>query len=192
MSPGRGRSRTSASRYGRGRFSGSADWSARGARSWPTCCSAPTRRTGAGCTRTARAIANGISMIAENRQEDGLFLIRPVKENMVVLHTEKAGPLVGRKKENALVRGMVKRFGIVASPSQEARELSGGNQQKVIMSRWLLSEARVFIFDEPTKGIDIGAKQEIYRFMTDLAGRGKLIITYSSDMQELFSMSDRI
>ena len=139
-----------------------------------------------------RAIANGISMIAENRQEDGLFLIRPVKENMVVLHTEKAGPLVGRKRENALVRGMVKRFGIVASPSQEARELSGGNQQKVIMSRWLLSEARVYIFDEPTKGIDIGAKQEIYRFMTELAGSGKLIIMISSDMPELLSMSDRI
>ena len=138
------------------------------------------------------AIACGISMIAENRQEDGLFLIRPVKENMVVLHTERAGPLVRRKKENALVRGMVKRFGIVASPSQEARELSGGNQQKVIMSRWLLSEAKVFIFDEPTKGIDIGAKQEIYRFMTELAGSGKLIIMISSDMPELLSMSDRI
>ena len=87
---------------------------------------------------------------------------------------------------------MVERFGIVASPSQEARELSGGNQQKLIMSRWLLSEAQVIIFDEPTKGIDIGAKQEIYRFMTELAGSGKLIIMISSDMPELLSMSDRI
>jgi len=138
------------------------------------------------------AIANGISMIAENRQEDGLFLIRPVKENMTVLQTERAGPLVRKKKENALVRKMVERFGIVASPSQEARELSGGNQQKLIMSRWLLGEARVIIFDEPTKGIDIGAKQEIYRFMTELAGSGKFIIMISSDMPELLSMSDRI
>jgi ribose transport system ATP-binding protein len=87
---------------------------------------------------------------------------------------------------------MVERFGIVASPSQEARELSGGNQQKLIMSRWLLGEAQVILFDEPTKGIDIGSKQEIYRFMTELAGSGKTVIMISSDMPELLSMSDRI
>ena len=138
------------------------------------------------------AIARGISMIGENRQEDGLFMIRPVKENMVVLHTEKAGPFVQHKKENALVKKMVERFGIVASPSQEARELSGGNQQKLIMSRWLLGEAQVILFDEPTKGIDIGSKQEIYRFMTELARSGKIVIMISSDMPELLSMSDRI
>jgi ABC-type sugar transport system ATPase subunit len=99
---------------------------------------------------------------------------------------------VRRKRENTLAHRMVERFGIVASLSQEARELSGGNQQKLIMSRWLLGEARVIIFDEPTKGIDIGAKQEIYRFMTELASNGKLIIMISSDMPELIAMSDRI
>lgn len=138
------------------------------------------------------AIGRGISMIAENRQEDGLFMVRPVRENIVVLQTEKAGPLVQSKKESELVKGMVERFGIVASPSQEVRELSGGNQQKVIMSRWLLGDARVIIFDEPTKGIDIGAKQEIYRFMTELVRGGKIVIMISSDMPELLSMSDRI
>lgn len=139
-----------------------------------------------------QAIAHGISMIAENRQEDGLFLIRPVKENIVVLHTESSGPIVQLKKESTLAKKMVERFGIVASPAQEVRELSGGNQQKVIMSRWLLGDAQVIIFDEPTKGIDIGAKQEIYRFMSELAGSGKVIIMISSDMPELLSMSDRI
>ncbi len=139
-----------------------------------------------------QAIANGLSMIGENRQEDGLFLIRPVRENVAVLATERSGPFIKRKTESSLVRSMIERFGIVASPSQEARELSGGNQQKVIMSRWLLGDAPVIVFDEPTKGIDIGAKQEIYKFMTELARRGKIIIMISSDMPELLSMSDRI
>jgi ribose transport system ATP-binding protein len=72
------------------------------------------------------------------------------------------------------------------------RELSGGNQQKAIMSRWLLSDALLYIFDEPSKGVDIGAKEEIYAFMSELAGKGKAIIMISSDMPELLSMSDRI
>ncbi|MBE3129193.1 MAG: sugar ABC transporter ATP-binding protein, partial [Acidobacteria bacterium] len=96
------------------------------------------------------------------------------------------------KREKLDVRRMMERFTIAATPAQEVRELSGGNQQKTIMSRWLLSDASVFIFDEPTKGVDIGAKQQIYKFMTDLAQKGKLIIMISSDMPELLSMSDRI
>jgi ribose transport system ATP-binding protein len=75
---------------------------------------------------------------------------------------------------------------------QEVGNLSGGNQQKSIMARWLLTNARLFIFDEPTKGVDIGSKEEIYKFMTELAREGKAIIMVSSDMPELLSMSDRI
>lgn len=138
------------------------------------------------------AIANGISMIMENRQEDGLFLLRPVRENIAVVQTERAGAFIAAKREKLDVRRMMERFTIAATPAQEVRELSGGNQQKTIMSRWLLSDASVFIFDEPTKGVDIGAKQQIYKFMTDLAQKGKLIIMISSDMPELLSMSDRI
>jgi ribose transport system ATP-binding protein len=139
-----------------------------------------------------RAISNGISMIAENRQEDGLFLIRPIRENIAVVKTERSGAVIRRKAEAGFVRGMMERFGIAASPAQEVRELSGGNQQKAIMSRWLLSDASLYIFDEPTKGVDIGAKQEIYAFMSELARKGKAIIMISSDMPELLSMSDRI
>jgi ribose transport system ATP-binding protein len=138
------------------------------------------------------AIANGIGMIVENRQEDGLFLLRPVRENIAVVQTEKAGLFIAGRSEKASVGDMIKRFTIAATAAQEVRELSGGNQQKTIMGRWLLSEASIYIFDEPTKGVDIGAKQQIYRFMTELARKGKLIIMISSDMPELLSMSDRI
>jgi ribose transport system ATP-binding protein len=138
------------------------------------------------------AITNGISMIMENRQEDSLFLLRPVKENIAVVRTERAGVFVAAQREKADVRDMIERFSIAATPAQEVRELSGGNQQKAVMSRWLLKDAELFIFDEPTKGVDIGAKQQIYKFMTGLAQKGKFIIMISSDMPELLSMSDRI
>jgi ribose transport system ATP-binding protein len=139
-----------------------------------------------------QAIANGVSMICENRQEDGLFLLRPIRENIAVAKTERSGAVIRRRAEMSLVRGMMERFSIAASPVQQVRELSGGNQQKAIMSRWLLVDAEVYIFDEPTKGVDIGAKEEIYAFMSELARRGKAIIMISSDMPELLSMSDRI
>jgi ribose transport system ATP-binding protein len=139
-----------------------------------------------------QAISHGISMIAENRQEDGLFLIRPIRENIAVVKTERSGALIRGKAEASLVRSMMERFRITASPTQDIRELSGGNQQKAIMSRWLASDAGLYIFDEPTKGVDIGAKEEIYAFMSELAGKGKAIVMISSDMPELLSMSDRI
>jgi ribose transport system ATP-binding protein len=139
-----------------------------------------------------QAIANGVSMISENRQEDGLFLIRSIKENIAVVRTERRGPVIRHREERSHVRSMMERFAITASPAQDVRELSGGNQQKAIMSRWLLSDASLYIFDEPTKGVDIGAKEEIYAFMSELAGKGKAIIMISSDMPELLSMSDRI
>ena len=138
------------------------------------------------------AIAHGIGMIMENRQEDSLFLLRPVRENIAIVKTERSGAFIAARREKADVRGMMDRFNVAASPGQEVRELSGGNQQKTIMSRWLLNDASVFIFDEPTKGVDIGAKQAIYKFMTELAQRGRYIIMISSDMPELLSMSDRI
>ncbi len=139
------------------------------------------------------AIENGLSMIVENRKDNGLFLIRPVKENIAVVVTERSSVFIKLKNEIALVKQIVDRLRIdVASLEQEVGSLSGGNQQKSIMARWLLSDADMFIFDEPTKGVDIGSKQEIYRFMTELVKNGKAIIMISSDMPELLSMSDRI
>ena len=139
------------------------------------------------------AIEKGLCMIVENRKDDGLFLIRSVKENIGIVHTDNSNFMIQLKNEIGLVRQMIQRLRIdVAGLDQEVGNLSGGNQQKSIMARWLLTNARLFIFDEPTKGVDIGSKEEIYRFMTELAREGKAIIMVSSDMPELLSMSDRI
>jgi len=75
---------------------------------------------------------------------------------------------------------------------QEVMNLSGGNQQKVVLAKWMLTDADIFLFDEPTRGIDIGSKEEIYRLMTSLASQGRIVIMVSSDMPELTSMSDRV
>jgi ribose transport system ATP-binding protein len=80
----------------------------------------------------------------------------------------------------------------LASIEQDADSLSGGNQQKTLLGRWLMTESEVYIFDEPTKGVDIGAKEEIYKIITSLTRQGKIVIMISSDMPELISMSDRI
>jgi ribose transport system ATP-binding protein len=81
---------------------------------------------------------------------------------------------------------------MVSSDEQKVEELSGGNQQKVIIGKWLIDEADLYIFDEPTKGVDVGAKEQIYNLLVELAEKGKCIIMISSDMPELLSMSDRI
>ena len=120
----------------------------------------------------------------------GLFLSRPVKENIAVIRNEQQLFLRGEKQD---VGRMIQGLSInLKSMNQEVASLSGGNQQKSVLARWLLSDASVFIFDEPTKGVDIGAKEEIYKFMTSLAKQGKSLIMVSSDLPELLSMSDRI
>ena len=92
-----------------------------------------------------------------------------------------------------LTARMIERLRIaVSGPDQEIASLSGGNQQKVVIARWMLEDADLYIFDEPTKGVDVGAKEEIYRLMVELAREGKSIVMISSDMPELLSMSDRI
>jgi ribose transport system ATP-binding protein len=140
------------------------------------------------------AIRNGICLITEDRQKTGLVLVRPIKENIsIARHNIESVPFINLSEEEKTAASMVKRLKI-ATPGiyQETKTLSGGNQQKVVLSKWLLTEADVFIFDEPTRGIDIGAKEEIYKLMTDLARNNKFIIMVSSDMPELTSMSDRI
>jgi len=141
-------------------------------------------------TSPRQAIANGICLVAEDRKEDALFMSRPVLENITVVRNEQHLFLDGeRPAAQQQVDGM--RISL-ANVMQEVSNLSGGNQQKTVIARWLLSKASVFIFDEPTKGVDIGAKAEIYRLMTNLAQQGKAIVMVSSDLPELLSMSDRI
>ncbi len=139
------------------------------------------------------AVSSGICMITEDRKASGLFGVRPVSENVAIVKNEGGGFFINLRREAQLVREKVHQLSIqLATIDQDVDSLSGGNQQKVILSRWLMTGADVFIFDEPTKGVDIGAKEEIYRTMTDLARHGKGIIMISSDMPELLSMSDRI
>lgn len=141
-----------------------------------------------------QAIRNRLCLITEDRKGSGIFPIRSVKENMAIVRNEQEKKVFIRLPiEKQFVENIVKALKIqLASVEQDINSLSGGNQQKSILGRWLLSEADVFIFDEPTKGVDIGSKEEIYRIMTDLSRQQKCMIMISSDMPELISMSDRI
>lgn len=140
------------------------------------------------------AIKNGIAFITEDRQKLGLFPDRSVLENTVIVNNEKNKVIfLNNKKDNSETGKIVNDLNIsLFSHKQEIISLSGGNQQKVILGRWLLGTSEVYIFDEPTKGVDIGAKEEIYNAIVNLAKQGKFIILVSSDMPELLSLSDRI
>jgi ribose transport system ATP-binding protein len=138
------------------------------------------------------AIKNGICMLGENRKVDSMFLVRSIAENMCLVRNEKkvtVSPANDKYSSNDLKDKLNIKM---LTPDQEIMSLSGGNQQKTLLARWLLTECDIIIFDEPTKGIDIGAREEIYKNMVELARSGKSIIMVSSDMAELLSMSDRI
>jgi len=142
----------------------------------------------------AEAIRRRISLITEDRKKYAMLGPRSVAENVTLVHHEmRGGPLLDLGEEARLTASMVDRLRIaVANQAQEIASLSGGNQQKVIIARWMLEDAELYIFDEPTKGVDVGAKEEIYKLMVELARAGKCLIMVSSDMPELLSMSDRI
>lgn len=141
------------------------------------------------------AIRHGIGYIPEDRKAHGVFLRMSIKWNIVVnnLRGISKGPFVDTKQENRIAKDYEEKFQI-KTPSLEQRveNLSGGNQQKVVIAKTLAANSEIIIFDEPTRGIDVGAKQEIYKLMNQLAGEGKAIIMVSSDMPELLGMSDRI
>ena len=141
-----------------------------------------------------QAIRQGICLITEDRKASALFGNRPVRENVIVVRNELlAGPILNLRSEGRIIDDLVRGLDIsISAKGQTASELSGGNQQKTVIARWLLSNAAVFIFDEPTKGVDIGAKEHIYALMVALAREGKSLVMISSDMPELISMSDRI
>jgi ABC-type sugar transport system ATPase subunit len=138
-----------------------------------------------------QALRAGLGMVTEDRGGSGLFRGRDIRENVAVSWTELRGALV--RGERALATEMVQTLGVVTKGiDQEVGRLSGGNQQKVVIGRWLAVDARVLLLDEPTKGVDIGAKQDIYKLIGDLLARGKGVILVSSDLPELLSLSDRI
>jgi ribose transport system ATP-binding protein len=141
------------------------------------------------------AIKHRIGFLTEDRKGQGLFLEMAVKWNIVfpiVRQISKYG-VVNTKKEDKIASDFKERINI-KTPSlyQQVVNLSGGNQQKVVLAKSLAAESDILIFDEPTRGIDVGAKQEIYHLMTELADNGIAILMISSDMEELLGMSDRI
>lgn len=139
----------------------------------------------------AQAIAAGIVMLTEDRPGTGLLGKRSVRENIAIARNERNGFLL--RGEKGVAAQMVDTLHIVTSGvAQDVADLSGGNQQKVLLSRWLAVDGDVFLLDEPTKGVDIGAKQDIYRLIEELARRGKAVVLISSDLPELLSLSDRI
>ena len=146
--------------------------------------------------RSRDAMKAGIGMITEDRRERGIFGCLSIKDNVgVSIYNKylKAGFVLDHKKINAVVDDSIKKLHIKTPNMQEhIANLSGGNQQKVIVARWLASDPDILIMDEPTRGIDIGAKHEIYEIMADLARQGKAIVMISSEMPELIGMSDRI
>jgi len=143
----------------------------------------------------ADAIRNGMALLTEDRKLTGLYLNASVRENMFIANKNRymLGPFVnfGRiGKDCEKMRGLMR----IKTPSlmEIIRNLSGGNQQKVLIARWLLTEPDLLILDEPTRGIDVGAKSEIYRLMTEFVRSGKAIIMISSELPEVLGMSDRI
>jgi ribose transport system ATP-binding protein len=141
------------------------------------------------------AIEHGIYLVPENRRTEGLVVEMSVRENVSLpsLKNFSRLGLISRKRECDAARSQVDSLHI-KTPNVEARvlNLSGGNQQKVVLGKWLAMQPRVLILDEPTRGIDVGARAEIYRFMRDLAAGGAVILVISSDMEEILNVSDRI
>ncbi len=141
------------------------------------------------------AIKFGIGLCPEDRKEQGLILERTVKENMTVsiLKTISNNSVINRNKEVQLSNDAVNKLKVKTPTIEKAViELSGGNQQKVILARWLLSNLKVLILDEPTKGIDVGVKAEFYQMICDLAKSGMGIILISSELPEIINLSDRV
>lgn len=141
------------------------------------------------------AMRAGIAYASEDRKRDGLFLGLAIDRNIAIASIKqfcKFG-VVNDKKQTDVVEDQIKHLRI-ATPSRKqlAKNLSGGNQQKVVLAKWLISDVKVVIFDEPTRGIDVGAKQEIYNIMNEMTQNGISIIMISSDMEEVLGMSDRI
>ena len=141
------------------------------------------------------ALMNGFAMLTEERRQDGIFSGLSIRFNMTIANIKSYVGL-GLLKDSAMKLDTNKMISAmkVKTPSEKTQigNLSGGNQQKVILGRWLLTNPEILLLDEPTRGIDVGAKFEIYQLINDLASQGKGIIIVSSEMPELFGISDRI
>ncbi|MBQ3138340.1 MAG: sugar ABC transporter ATP-binding protein [Ruminococcus sp.] len=141
------------------------------------------------------AINAGIGFITEDRKTEGLLLEKSISENIALANLGKFSDksVVKKSKVDELVKKGIDEFHIKCfGPDHECNNLSGGNQQKVVFAKWVYTEPKILILDEPTRGVDIGAKKEIYSVINDLAAKGVAIILVSSELPEVLGMSDRI
>ncbi|MNM31613.1 Xylose import ATP-binding protein XylG [compost metagenome] len=143
----------------------------------------------------SQAIANGFAYVTEDRKEYGLILMDDIKRNISLTGISKLSnkAVVNEREEVMVAEDMRKRMNIKApSILQKTGNLSGGNQQKVVLSKWIFAEPDILILDEPTRGIDVGAKYEIYTIIQQLADQGKAVLVISSELPEVIGLSDRI
>lgn len=141
------------------------------------------------------AIASGMAMIPESRKEQGLVLGRSVRENVSLPHLRRfsAGGIIKRQPERKRVAEMLQRAGVHGIASEAvAGNASGGNQQKMLFARWLLSDPPLLIADEPTRGVDVGSKRNIYDLLAELAAEGMAVLVVSSETEEVLGLADRI
>ena len=145
--------------------------------------------------KPAEAMRHGIAFVTEDRKLTGLNLTDSVRNNICLASLPEMSPhfSMDRQAEAAASLDMIKRFGIKAAhDSMSVSGLSGGNQQKVVLGKWFLRKPKVLLLDEPTRGVDVGAKREIYRIICDFAAEGGTVIMISSEIDEVLGMSDRI
>ena len=141
------------------------------------------------------AIRAGVAFISDDRKTEGVILSQSVSSNMVlaVLDRISSGFFLRPRRERRIVKESIGELSIkVSSPEQRARELSGGNQQKIIIARWLQTRPKLLVLDEPTRGIDVQTKMQIYELLRNLSARGMAVLIVTSDMLELIGLSDRI
>jgi ABC-type sugar transport system ATPase subunit len=142
------------------------------------------------------AIVCGVALVTEDRRQDGLLLDASVADNLalVALPSLASRGLVhpARVRDAAAAQAEAVRLESATGLSAPARSLSGGNQQKVVLGKWLMARPGVFLLDEPTRGIDVGAKQQVYRLIADLADSGAAVLVASSEIEELRGLCDRI
>ena len=142
-----------------------------------------------------QAIKAGIGFITEDRKTEGLLLEKSIAENIEIANLNKISKnsVLQAAKQKEIVKKGIEEFRIRCfGPDHECHNLSGGNQQKVVLAKWIYTDPKILILDEPTRGVDIGAKKEIYSVINDLAAKGVAVIMVSSELPEVLGMSDRI
>lgn len=142
------------------------------------------------------AVRHGLALVPGNRAREGLMLGRPILENLTIasMHRRRRGPgFLSARREKEAADGAVRSLGIkIGHLSDPASTLSGGNQQKIVVGKWLLNKPRIILMDDPTKGVDVGAKAELYRFIRELTQEGVSVILNSSENMELLGLSHRV